>query len=36
MSFYIIMSRYNDLNDQLAGLDIEDEENAAFTFEGGQ
>ena len=34
MSFYVIMSRYNDLNDQLAGLDIEDEENAAFTFEG--
>lgn len=29
----LIMSRYNNLNDQLASLDIEDEENAAFTFE---
>lgn len=28
------MSRYNDLNEQLAGLDIEDEENTAFMFEG--
>lgn len=28
------MSRYNDFNDQLAGLDIEDEKNAAFVLEG--
>lgn len=28
------MSRYNDLSDQLSGLDIEEEENDAFVFEG--
>ncbi|KAL1805105.1 hypothetical protein ACET3Z_027342 [Daucus carota] len=27
------MSRYHDLNDQLSGLNIEEEENTAFTFE---
>lgn len=32
--FCVIMSRYNDLNEQLAGLDIEEEENAVFSFEG--
>lgn len=29
----VIMSRYNDLNDQLVGLDIEGEENEE-SFEG--
>lgn len=29
-----IMARYNDLNDQFAGLDIDDEENSAFVFGG--
>lgn len=29
-----VMARYNDLSDQMAELDIEEEENAAFVFEG--
>lgn len=28
------MSRYQDLNERMAGLDIEEEENVAFIFEG--
>lgn len=28
------MARYNDLEDQFAGLDIEEEENSTFVYEG--
>lgn len=28
------MARYDDLNDQFNGLDIDDEKNCAFVFRG--
>lgn len=32
--FVFVMARYQDINVQIAGLDIEEEENEAFVFEG--